>query len=172
MRHLILIVAFCAVCSVSNLTSAQEPAPRYSIKQDNADTGSNIRRDVVSGSVIPLNKRYSELTLEQQAQVRSQYESLGPNDEPPFPLDGLGPIYKSIAAAQQRLLVVGRLSVAVDISSQGEATSVSVFDSPDPQMVKIVASLLMAQMYKPALCDGTPCQMKYPFRITFQTRTP
>jgi hypothetical protein len=122
----------------------------------------------VSGSVLPLNKRYGELSAEQQAYVKAQYESIGPNDEPPFPLDGLGPIYKAIADGQQRFLVAGSMSLAVEINGQGDATSVSVLQSPDPGLTKFVASVLMFQKYKPALCDGTPCTMQFPFRITFE----
>ncbi len=173
MRFLTVFAALLVLSSASAASRAQDQsAPRYSLKQDQADTGSNIRRDVVAGSVIPLDKRYSELTPEQQAFVKSQYEQLGPNDEPPFPIDGLGPIYKAIAAAQQKLLVSGNLTVAVEVNNQGEATSVSVLRSPDPQMVKFVASVLMLQKYKPASCGGIPCKMQFPFRITFQTRSP
>lgn len=171
LHFLALIAAIAVLSPASSALHAQDQnAPRYTIKQDQADTGSNIKRDLVSGSAIPLNKRYSELTPEQQAVVKAQYQHMGPNDEPPFPLNGLGPIYEAIATAQQKLLVTGDLTLAVDIDSQGDATSVSVLRSPDPEMVKFAAAVLMNQKYKPASCAGVPCKMQYPFRITFQTR--
>jgi len=150
--------------------AAEETPPYFSIRQDVPTTGSNIKRRTVSSNVLPLNKRYGELSAEQQAYVRAQYESMGPNDEPPFPLDGLGPIYKMIADGQQSFLVTGSMSLAVEISGQGEATSVSVLQSPDPELTKFVASVLMFQKYKPALCNGTPCTMQFPFRIAFDKR--
>ena len=54
--------------------------------------------------------------------LKALYESMGPADEPPFPANGLGPIYKAIAAAQQKLLIEGPLSVAVQVNSLGEAS--------------------------------------------------
>ena len=58
----------------------------------------------------------------------------------------------------------------VTVDSQGRAKSVSVLQSPDPKMTQYAAGVLMLETYKPALCDGTPCTMQFPFRITFSTR--
>jgi outer membrane biosynthesis protein TonB len=150
--------------------AADDNRPRYSLKQDQPDTGTNIRKDVANGSVIPLDKRYAELSPEEQSYVKSQYENLSPSDEPPFPVDGLRPIYKAIATAQQKLLVTGEMTLAVEVSAQGQATSVSVLRSADPEMTKLAATVLMLQKYKPALCNGNPCIMQFPFRIAFTTR--
>ena len=144
--------------------------PRYSLKEDQPGIGTNIKRDIVSGSVVPLDKTYAQLSRQERDYVRSQYEHMGPNDEPPFPLNGLQPIYKVIAAGQQKLLVTGSMTLVVDINSQGEATSVSVLESSDPEMAKFAASVLMLQRYKPALCNGAPCTMQFPFRIAFEKR--
>jgi len=152
------------------LLAAEEPRQSYSIKEGEPSTGSNIKRNIVDGSVVPLNKRYAELTPEEQALVKSQYEQMGPNDEPPFPLNGLGPIYKAIAAGQDKFVVTGKMVLLVSVDSKGDATSVSVLSSPDPEMTQFAASVLMLQKYKPALCDGTPCAMQYPFRISLKKR--
>ena len=150
--------------------AADDARPRYSLKQDQPDIGTNIKRDIVSGSVVSLDKGYAELSPEEQAYVKSQYEQMGPHDEPPFPVNGLRPIYKMIVAGQQKLRVGGSMTLAVDVNSQGEATSVSVLQSPDPEMVRFAASVLMLQRYKPALCNGNPCTMQFLFRITFEKR--
>ena len=168
MRFLTLLVAVLLLSFASNALRAQDQrSPLYSLKQDQPDIGTNIKRSVVTGSVLPLDKRYSELTPEQQASVKSQYEQLGPNDEPPYPLNGLGPVYKVIAAGQRKLHVTGNLTVAVEVNSEGDATSVSVLRSTNPEMVNFVASVLMLQKYKPASCNGSPCTMQFPFRIAF-----
>ena len=143
--------------------------PRYVIRQDRADTGSNIRRPIATGS-IPFDKRYDELTPEQKEAVKSQYQKLGPRDEPPFPVNGLATVYKAIATAQQYLHTNGNLSVFVEIDPKGEPKSVSVLESPDPKMTKAVASILMLEKYKPALCDGTPCAMSFPVRLALEMR--
>jgi hypothetical protein len=149
---------------------AADERPRYSLKQDEPNTGTNIKRSVAYGSVIPLDKRYGELSSEQQGYLRSQYESLGENDEPPFPVDGMGPITKAIVAGQGKFLVRGDINVAVDVNSQGEAVSVSVLKSPDAEMTKFVATILMLEKYKPARCNGTPCAMQFPLRFTFEKK--
>src|SRR5436189_5427128 len=112
---------------------AQDAGFPYTIKQEDRNTGSNIKRDMVKSSVIPLDKRYNELTPEQQGYLKSQYEGMDPADEPPFPLEGLRPMYKAVAAAQQKLRVDGPLSMLVDIDSEGNPVSVSVYQSPDPK---------------------------------------
>jgi hypothetical protein len=162
---LFLVVLHCGI-----VEAADDNRPRYSLKQDRPDTGTYISKDVVSGSVIPLDKRYAELSPKEQSYVKSQYENLGPNDEPPFPVDGLRPIYKAIAAVQQKLLVTGEMTLAVEVNPQGQATSVSALRSADPEMTKLAATVLMLQRYKPALCNGDPCIMQFPFRIAFTTR--
>jgi hypothetical protein len=167
-RRLIIISGL--IVLVHGWCFAQDARPRYSIKQDDSDIGSNIKRNVVSGSVIPVDKKYNELTPEEQGYVKSQYEGMGPADEPPFPIDGLRPIYKAVAAAQQKLLVKGTLSMFVEVDSQGKPVSVSVYRSPDPKMTQVVGSILMLQSFKPALCNGQPCSMQFPFRITFNIR--
>jgi hypothetical protein len=143
--------------------------PRYGIREDLAETGSNIRRNLVTGS-LPFDKRYDELTPGQQALFRSQYVQLGPRDEPPFPATGLATVYKAISVAQGALQVQGKLSMFVAISSTGEPISVSVYESPDPRITRAVASILMLEKYKPALCDGTPCQMGFPVRLGLELR--
>lgn len=153
-----------------SLQAAGDTRPRYSLKQDQPDTGTNIKRDIVSGSVVSLGKAYAELSPEEQAYVKSQYEQMSSNDEPPFPLKGLRPVYKVIAAGQQKFLVTGSMSLAVEVNSQGEAMSVSVLQSPDPEMASFAASVLMLQRYKPALCNGSPCKMQFPFRMSFSKR--
>jgi hypothetical protein len=153
------------------VAAADEPPPaRYSIKQDRPDPGSAILRDEVSGGGLPINRSYAELTPEQQDSLKSHYVKMGPNDEPPFPVRGLRGIYKSLAVGQQKLLVQGHLTMFVQVSASGEAVSVLVLSSPDPAMTKFAAAVLMEEKYKPALCDGVPCAMQFPFRIEFTRR--
>jgi hypothetical protein len=157
------------LATLSNLLhAADDTRPRYSLRQDQPDIGTNIKREVARGSVLPLDKGYPDLSPEEQSYVKSQYEPMRANDEPPFPVNGLRPIYKAIATIQQKLLVTGGMSLVVDINDQGQATSVSVLRSPDSEMTKLVASVLMLQKYKPALCSGSPCSMQFPFRVTFE----
>ena len=146
------------------------PPARYTIKQASPSVGTNIPRNDVTSGAIPLNRRYSELTREQQALLKSQYEAIADNDEPPFPVDGLEPVFAAISKGQQRFLARGAMEIHVDIDDKGEAKAVRVFKAPDADMTKFAVAVLMLTKYKPGVCAGMPCAMAYPFRMTFSIR--
>ena len=177
MRAFVLPI-FCALVLVQTSILADEPLSqkRYSIKQDEPDTGTHISRERIIDS-LPLDKRYSELTREQQNAFKSQYEQMAEDDEPPFPLDGLGPLYKAIGEIHKQFLrrrfglgVDGLLAMHVQVDSQGKATSVAAYRSPDPEMTKFAATVAMLTKYKPAVCGGQPCAMAFPIRIQLTSR--
>jgi hypothetical protein len=162
MAAMLLAASCCGARAADDL-----PAPAYVIKQDTPDTGTRIPRKLVTGSLIPLNRRYADLTADEQRAVRSQYETMAAGDEPPFPIDGLSPIFAVVSKVQKKLLAQGALSMDVEIDSHGDASSVRVVQSPDAELTRAVASILMLTKYKPAVCGGRPCQMAFPFRLTF-----
>lgn len=169
MRSAVIAVAVILNACQSNPIADEHPQPaRYSIRQDEPSVGSSIKRDIVAGGLVPFDKRYSELTVEQQRILKSQYERMEDADEPPFPVNGLRPIYLMLASGQQELRVDGTLRIFVEVDSQGRATKVSVLESPNPEMTKFAASVLLLEKYKPAVCNGSPCTMEFPFRITFE----
>jgi hypothetical protein len=141
----------------------------YTLKQEQASVGTNLKRDIVKGGRVPFDKRYAELTPEQQAIIKSQYEQMGPNDEPPYPADGLAPVYKLFSLVQERTHATGYYSIAVEIDSQGKPTAVSFLKAEDDNVAKLLAQAALIQTYKPALCDGAPCAMQIPFRIAFNS---
>jgi tetratricopeptide (TPR) repeat protein len=165
---------FCALVLVPASIFAGEALAqqRYTIKQDEPTTGSHIRREQIISS-LPLDKRYSELTNEQRNAVKSQYEQMAEDDEPPFPVNGLGPVYKAISEIHKKIVlrdryglgVSGPLAMHIQVDSQGNATSVSVYQSPDPEMTKSAATIAMLTRYKPAMCGGQPCAMVFPVRM-------
>ena len=151
------------------MAQAQDAASpeRYSIKQASPTTGTSIPKDLVKGGLIPLNRRYAELTPEQQRLLKSRYEAMAENDEPPFPLDGLEPVYSLITKGQAKFLARGPMEIHVDIDASGDAKAVRIFQSPDEDLTKFAASVLLLTKYKPAVCGGAPCAMSYPFSMTF-----
>jgi hypothetical protein len=144
------------------------PPPIYFLKQSIPTIGSNIPRRVTSTSRIPLNRRYADLTPEEQDVVKSEYEAMRPLDEPPFPENGLLPLFEAMREIQRKLLAEGDLTMFVDVDAKGEATSVSVIKSPDARLTQAMASILMAVKYKPAVCKGQPCGMSFPLRMNFK----
>jgi len=141
-------------------------AQEYTIKQTKPNVGTLLRRDIVKAGTIPLDKKYGELTPEQQKALKAQYEHMGDQDEPPFPADGLLPAYKAVALAHEKfdLRHKGTLVLYVDVDSDGKAKGVSVETSPDPDISKEVGMFLMVQKYKPAMCKGVPCAQVFPLR--------
>ena len=158
-----LLMLLCATGAVRG----EDPLPplSYKIRQADPTTGTNIPSEVVRGSAIPLNRRYRELTPEQQRLVKSQYEPMVEGDEPPFPIDGLGPVYAAVQKVVQKLQTGGDMAFAVDVNAAGEATAVQVLEPADPELTRTVASVLMLTKYKPGMCRGKPCAMAVPFRF-------
>lgn len=158
-----------AVCAMllSSMTSAQTRESEYTIKEDRPSTWSLIRRDVITGSNVPVNKRYNEFTAEEKAVMKTYYQNMGPEDEPPFPEDGLRPIYSVIKQVQAKLLETGDLTIFVSIDANGAPVEVEILQSPSEEMTKFVSSILMFAKYKPAICNGQRCAMQFPFRFKF-----
>jgi hypothetical protein len=119
---------------------------------------------------IPMNLRYEEMSTQQQSVVKSQYENLGPNDEPPFPEGGLAPIIRAMHQAQAKLLVKGTLSLVADIDPQGLPRSVAAYSSPSPEMTRIAAQILMLTRFRPAKCAGEPCSQQFPLNLDFRVK--
>lgn len=146
--------------------AAEEKRDEYSIKED--ELGSHIKRKRVTSTLLPINKRYDELTDEQKAVVRSNYDHLPDTDEPPFPRDGLQSIFKYVHKLEQKLLARGVFSADVMIDSQGEPVEVTIHDrTDDEQMNNAIAFVLMKAQYKPGKCKGEPCKMAYRFDFEF-----
>jgi hypothetical protein len=138
----------------------------YAIREDQPRPGSNITR-AIANSRTPLDKRYDELTPEELAVLRSEYKSLGPNDEPPYPKEGLKAIADYISRLEGILADSGEMKLAVRVDRNGQAQGVAVYKSPGPKMSKGVAFLLMKSDYKPAKCDGKPCDGEFLFELDF-----
>lgn len=115
---------------------------------------------------LPWNAPWAQLAPREKDVVRSSYESLGEADEPPYPVDGLGPILKPLSDAARNIRAEGRVDAIVEVGPDGRARSVSVFRSPEPNLfTPLVTGLLLRQAYKPALCKGQPCAMPFALRV-------
>ena len=146
------------------------PPERYNIKQDEASTGSNIPRRVIEGVAIPMNRSWAQLTAEQQALWKSQYEAIAATDEPPFPIDSLGALNRSLTQSLGGQFEAGKLDLNVRVDAEGNATAVSVYATPTPDVARNAARVLMASKFKPAVCSGQPCAMDFPFKANLRKR--
>ena len=162
------ISALLIYCSVAG-AQYMPPSRPLSIPESEPRTGANLKGRLADGD-LPVDKRYSEFTQEQKSKVKGQYQSMGDDDEPPFPIDGLASLYKPITQAQQSLLLEGPLEMEVEIDATGKARSVNVRRSPSPEITQVAAAALMFQTYKPAVCSGKPCAMVLPLRVDLVRR--
>jgi hypothetical protein len=117
---------------------------------------------------LPLDKRYEQFTPQQRRQVKAQYDHLQPGDEPPFPAQGLGPMYRAIALVEAPSDVGRELSLDVLVDRDGKATQVDVLDAPSHEMARYASAVVRATAFKPAVCRGAPCAMSFPVRIRFE----
>jgi len=150
----------------SLVAQSQVPAPQYKLKAEER-TGSHLRRDGAIGS-IPFDKTYAQLSDEQKALVRAPYESMAPDDEPPFPRHGLKRVYEAIAQIRRRVHMEGIFDAGVMVGPDGKASEVRVYKSPDEEVTRILANLLVLQEYKPPLCHGVPCSQEYAFKVNLR----
>ena len=152
------------VLTASVLGSEASAQKEFSIRESRA--GSNINVKAISAA-FPFEKRWHELTSEQQAMFRAKYVNLGDDDEPPFPEDGMGAVSREVRTYQNVVRVDGQLVLTVSIDEGGKPQSVFVFQSPDDKLAKAVAYAVMKINYKPARCAGKPCAMDFPFSFQF-----
>lgn len=138
-------------------------AQPYAVREDVPETGSNIQKATVYW-LVPVDKRYEELSSDEARLVRDDYERLGARDEPPYPRDGMTPILTDLARIQRTNRGSGWLHLAVRVDARGEPQGVAVLRSPDDAMAHGVAYALMKARYKPAKCDGAPCAGDYSFK--------
>jgi hypothetical protein len=129
-----------------------------------------IRREIAPGWTLPYEKTYEQLTPEEKELLRSAYEDLAADDEPPYPLSGMGKITRQIAQAQQTLLVKGRAAGFAMIDANGDVTDISFFEMPNEETAKVIAFVYMRAKFKPAKCHGVPCSMGFPIAIAFSLR--
>jgi hypothetical protein len=164
------LVASVALLAFVGPTSAQLSTAQYVITDDEnaARTGTVLRRPQGQGFPIPVKRRYEQLTPEQKAIVHSWYEHLEPGDEPPYPADGLAPMYDAIRRGQQKLVARGELEMAVTVGADGKAIEVQVMKSPSPEMTQFAGTVLLLTKYKPAICKGQPCRMQFPVLLRFE----
>jgi hypothetical protein len=137
-------------------------------------TGTIIRRDLAWSSKIPLDKTYAELAAEEKAEFHSMYEALAPGDEPPFPAEGMRPVFNSIKKGQQIVRARGQLNLVVTVGPDGKALEVAdmggVGGANALEMARFAGSVLLMTKFKPAVCGGNPCKSQFPFILDLRMR--
>lgn len=168
----LLVAASCAAATAFAQVNEMPPRSAAGIattrvtNEPTLDTGTIIRKDMRWSSKIPLNKTYGELTDSQKKELHSMYESMPPGDEPPFPVEGMKPIFNAIKAGQEKLLARGILNLAVTVNPDGTAKQVvDLGSTKNREMTQFAATVLMMTKFKPAVCKGAPCESQFPISL-------
>lgn len=159
-----------AATAASAPAAPRTPPATFTFHSREQRLGSNIRETPITGSQLPFNKRWSALTTEQQAIVRSWYADLSPDDEPPFPMHGTRAIFDAVHMVVQNLAGSGRLTIFVTVEADGKASGVDILQAPSPDIARAVAVALVTEPYKPGRCKGQPCRMQFPLRVVINER--
>ena len=165
--RVLLAAAMFPICS---LAMAQEGATggTFNLKEEAPRNGTNLKRNQVWGGSLPYDKTYAELTAQQRGMLKGIYLQMGESDEPPFPVDGLGPLYKALGkAADAAGGVLGKLEFDVLVDATGTVTKVEIVRSPDPRLSRHAGHIALLTRFKPAVCAGKPCAMGFPVSIDF-----
>ncbi|MGE4049464.1 MAG: hypothetical protein AB7F38_00230 [Piscinibacter sp.] len=152
---------------LATIAGADETPKRYELREIGASPvwyGSGA----TASYVLPFDKPYSALSGEQQESLKRQYERMGPTDEPPFPVEGLRALYDPILRGASKVSLSGNFAANIEVDAQGVPVSVAVLRSPNKATTDFVAGVAMLTKFKPAVCEGKPCQMGFPVRITFK----
>ncbi len=144
--------------------SSRANAPSRNYNSATQETGTIIKKDIRWDSKIPLDKPYGEFTPEQRTALHKMYENLPEGDEPPFPEAGIKPIFNAVRKAQRILQARGELNMAVTVGPDGKATKVEdIGNVYNVQMTELAQQVLLLTKYKPGVCAGQPCTMKFRF---------
>jgi hypothetical protein len=143
----------------------EEEAKRYAMREE--DRRSLRLRETATGLTVPFKKSYAELTPAEQWVVKQEYPILQEQDEPPYPVGGVAAITQPFIEVQKKLLTEAdfRLNVLVDVD--GKPTSAEIIKAPTPELGRVAATILLLSKYKPAICAGKPCAMRYPAHFKF-----
>jgi hypothetical protein len=132
-------------------------------------TGTILHKELKWNSKIPLNKTYDQFSPEEKAELAALYETMPPGDEPPFPVQGMRPVFNNIKKGQQIVRARGTLNMVVTVSPEGKALDVAdrggVGGPNAAQMSQFAQSVLLMTKFKPAVCSGKPCKSEFPFQL-------
>ena len=169
-RHGLAIASLCLGCATA--APAAEPTESYGIKEDSAATGTLLKRNVIRGNV-PFDKRYDQMTPEQRQRIKDRYEAMAPDDEPPFPADGLAPVMRGLLQGASTFQVDGPVEIVATIGPDGAARKVEFLRAPrNAQFEAYMTSLLMVTRYKAAVCGGKACVMGFPLQVNIVPDVP
>lgn len=123
---------------------------------------------VPESTTLSFDKPYEKLTPAEKQLIRAKYDNLGPRDEPPYPINGMKPISDDLGKIVERTGVKGRFQALARIDKNGDAKTVSIYALPNDQLKDALSYVLLHPKYKPAKCNGAPCEMDFLLDVNFE----
>lgn len=154
----------CVIVS-PDMALSQSRSADTNVKEEVPETGTRVPKTIASSQRFPLNKKWSELSEEDRAAFRSQYEDMPDTDEPPYPVDGMASIFRQLSIEAGRAGVYGEFIIDVTVNPEGKGTKVTLVKYSSVAAARVVAYVLVHAKYKPAVCHGKPCTMDFPFSV-------
>lgn len=157
----------------ADLAAPPPAAPAFfRVRPSTPAYGSRIYSDRAAHNAVPLRKTYSKMSAAEKKAVNSWFSLIDDGDEPPYPINGLMPVYTTISEGQSAVRedVEGPLNMYVDVDAQGNPTGASVFAAPNKEIANFAILEMLKHKFKPAICAGKPCAMKFPLSINFVSR--
>lgn len=144
-----------------------EASRNYGLDYGRHVEGEDARSEEVRGSNVPYNKSYQQLSPGQKLLVRDDYPLMDDADEPPYPEHGTQGLMEQVRHKQGTRLATGVAVIYVTVNPDGTAKSALVARTPKQTLTDDIKAILLKEKYKPGLCAGRPCEMVYPFRMSF-----
>lgn len=157
-----------AACAVANLACAAGLEPVVYSQKDTT-VGTMIPQAYLT-STVPFDRTWAQLSAAQKAVIAADYDSLPAGDEPPFPRYGLAHLVEPANKFFQTWSWSGPFVAGVSIDATGAVKEIKVFDSPNPDMTRVIAALLLNEPFKPATCGGEACARDFVLRLAFPRR--
>jgi len=162
------VLGVAMLASLAPTVARAEDPITYEVLEEQARAGTRFRRPIIETELVALNRPYAQLPAEDIARLKAQFEGMGPDDRPPFPVDGLWSIVKNTARnliAKQNVDLEGPVWMNLEVDADGKPTSISVLKTPDEELARYMANIAMRERYEPARCNGKPCAGTLPLRF-------
>lgn len=137
---------------------------QFDIKQDEPETSSLMRQKIGSAN-LPLDKAYNQLNANSLQRVRESFPNLGPNDEPPFPESSFKSLISSLSKLRFKFEGVAHVNLVVKVNAAGQVQNVTPLATNDDSLMHVVTEAVGRMKFKPARCNGVPCDMDFPLEI-------
>lgn len=141
----------------------------YRISNTTSPVGTYIPAQTASSPVS--GNPWAAMGEDERRIVKQAYAALEEGDEPPYPINGMRPVFAALAqVGQVDFSFSGPVRMHVLVGADGQPQSVATIGKMPPEAARYLARVMMLTVYKPAICHGTPCAMLMPFESILQRR--